>query len=164
MRVRNNRMVGALLATAALFAAHPALAQGPAQAATPAAVPSASTSESLFSPPSVLGEAWARALRAVIDDMKQSVDAEHLEAAQAVGAPIAPIATPRPKVARFWIRGLTPAHSAWLPAHALRDAIAESPVQLTPVAVAPPTESGVDTRGEHAVLLGAKVDFPWLVP
>jgi len=160
MRVRNNRMVGAILAAAALFTAHPALAQGPAQPAA-AAVASASTSESLFTPPSVLGEAWAQALRAVIEEMKQSVDAEHLEAAQAVGAPVA---TPRPKVGRFWIRGLTPAHSAWLPAHALRDAIAESPVQLTPVAVAPPTETGVDTRGEHAILLGAKVDFPWLVP
>ncbi len=172
MRVRNSMMVSALVAAATVSAVSPAWAQGssppadpaPAtspQATPPAATPPAAASESLFTPPSVLGEAWAQALRTVIDGMKQSVDAERLEAVEALGARLA---TVHPRAARSWARPLIWTRSAWIPGHALRDAIEGSPVQLTPVSVTPPTETGVDTRGEHATLLGAKVELPWLVP
>jgi hypothetical protein len=55
-------------------------------------------------------------------------------------------------------------HTGWLPASAWREAYEKSPVQLTPVAVTPPTESPRDTRGEQGVVLGAKVLLPWMVP
>ena len=160
MRVRYNVMVSAIVAAAALSGARTALAQGPSQpAASPAlsahpqAVASVSN-ESLFTPPSVLGESWARALRAVIDEMKQSVDAERLEA-EALSAPYG---MARPRARQF-----TLARSPWMPGEALREAIAATPL-LTPVTIEPATESGVDTRGEHATLVGVTMELPWRVP
>jgi hypothetical protein len=162
MRVRYNVMVSAIVAAAALSGARTALAQGssqpaaisPALAAHPQVAASVGN-ESLFTPPSVLGESWARALQAVIDEMKQSVDAERLEAAEALSAPYG---TARPRARQF-----TLARSPWMPGEALREAIAATPL-LTPVTIEPATESGVDTRGEHATLVGVTMEMPWRVP
>ncbi len=46
----------------------------------------------------------------------------------------------------------------------MRDAIAASPVQLGPVARVVPLVVSVDTHGEDAVLLGARMELPWMVP
>jgi hypothetical protein len=51
-----------------------------------------------------------------------------------------------------------------LPASAWREALQRSPVLLAPVPVTPPTASPRDTRGEQGVVLGAKMQLPWLVP
>jgi hypothetical protein len=107
-------------------------------------------------PPAVLGERWARALRAVLDGMKHLVDAEWIEAAEIEGtAPVAGVAPP-PSVPAW--------RAAWTPASALREQVATSPVQVTPIPIEPPTETPVDTRGQHAVLLGVKMELPWMEP
>jgi hypothetical protein len=134
----------------------------------------------------VLGEAWARAVRAVLDGMKHLVDAERIEAEQAVGGPVdargpQPAArggSPREPTAgaRVSPGRVVASATTWRPS-AMREAIDAalammreapkppvSPVRLTPIAVAPPTDSPTDTRSEHVVLLGAVVELPWLVP
>jgi hypothetical protein len=182
-------MVAAIVSAAALSGARPAHAQGPALAATSSApraiVPApppvlAGMAEEHFftigetaktpvlpvttalrplalpvAPPSVLGEAWAEALRVVLEEMKQSVDAERIEAAEALSAPYG--------TARTRARQFTLARSPWMPGEALREAIAATPL-LTPVTLEPATESGVDTRGEHATLVGVTMELPWRVP
>ncbi len=104
----------------------------------------------------MLGEGWARKLRAALDGVKHVLDVEGLEAQQAARAKDAS-ARVAPPVVPAW-------RAAWTTATALRDAVDRSPVQVAPVAVSPPTESPVDTRGEHAVLLGVRVEMPWMLP
>jgi hypothetical protein len=120
--------------------------------------------ETIVRPATVLGEAWARALQAVLEGMKRLVD-ERIEAQETLAPKLSPVspcrdsacvATPVPSVPRL--------RAAWLPASGWREALEKSPVQLAPVAVAPPTESPRDTRGEQGVVLGAKMQLPWLVP
>jgi hypothetical protein len=157
MRVRSTMVVAAVVAAAAtsLSGARVASAQG---SAPPPASASAPLGDRIFTPPTTLGEEWARALRAVLDGMKHLVDAERIEAEE-VGGPVAvPSVTPLPP----------PPMPAWrtarLPASALREPVAGSSVQVTPVPIEPPTETPADARGQHAVLLGVKMELPWRVP
>jgi hypothetical protein len=113
--------------------------------------------EHLYTPPVVLGEAWARALRTVLDDMKHLVDTQKL--ADEPLRPEAPVLTAaRP------IRSIPAWRARWTPAGALREALAASPVQTGPVVGVPPLETGVDSHGQNVVLLGARVALPWMVP
>jgi hypothetical protein len=159
-----NLAVAAILACCAV-APRAAFAQGsapPPTRTTPAHVPTAD--EIIFRPATVLGEAWAQALQAVLEGMKRLVD-ERLEAQETLAPALSPVspcrgaacvAAPVPAVPRV--------HAGWLPANGFREAYEKSPVQLTPIAVTPPTESPRDTRGEQGVVLGAKVLLPWMVP
>jgi hypothetical protein len=162
MKVR-NAAVAAIIAASAL-APRGAFAQGGTPAAPPAPVHVPTADEIIFRPATVLGEAWAQALQAVLDGMKRLVD-ERIEARETLAPTLSPVspcrgtacvATPVPAVPRM--------HAGWLPAGGWREAYEKSPVQLTPVAVTPPTESPRDTRGEQGVVLGAKVLLPWMVP
>ncbi len=171
MRVRKTMIASAMVTAAALSGASVAQAQGSAvvpvtssvAVGTPHPPAGAVPEEHLFTPPAVLGQGWAEAVRAVIDGMKQLVDAERIEAAD-IGAASGPFATTT-TAAPWGSAPVLPAWRArWLPASALRDAIARSPVQLTPVAAVPPTETTVDTRGEGALLLGARMELPWVLP
>jgi hypothetical protein len=112
-------------------------------------------SDRVFTPPAVLGEAWARAVRAVVEGVKHLIDFEKVEAPPLLGARAAVGPTPSPSV---------PVWRVWEPADRLREVIVKSPVQVGPVSISPPTEAPVDTRGEHAVLLGARMELPWMVP
>lgn len=183
MRVRNSVIAAAILAVGVSLPSV-GLAQGQAPGSPPAPAPPPSTVratpkappavpaaappadahkaaagtflpgvEHVFTPPVVLGPAWARALRAVLDEVKHVVEPQRLavEPARPAGTPPAVPSVPA------W-------RAVWLPAHAVREAIAASPVQVGPVSAGPPTETGRDTRGEHAVLLGAQVGLPWMVP
>jgi hypothetical protein len=166
MRVRSTMVVAAMVAATvtSLSVARVASAQGSVE---PAA--SALANDPIFTPPvvstpacptpkppAVLGERWARALRAVLDEVKHLVDAEWIEASEIGGTVAGPTATPPPPVPAW--------RDEWTPASALREQVTASPVQVTPVPVEPPTETPVDTRGQHAVLLGVKLDLPWMVP
>ena len=113
--------------------------------------------EHLYTPPVVLGEAWARALRTVLDGMKHLVDAQKVAA-----LPLRPEAPASPAPRRR--RSIPAWRARWTPAGALREALAASPVQVGPVAGVPPLETGVDSHGQNVVLLGARVELPWMVP
>ena len=178
--------VGILVAAVALSV--PGIAHAQGSVAPPAGGAPASASslgDRVFTPPPAqpvtMGETWARALRTVLDGMKRLVDAERIEAEQAVGGPVnakGQRSTPRggfggeavtagmapgPRVGQA--RASVPVwRSAWTPPAAVRAAIEGTPVHLTPIAVTPPTESPTDTRSEHVVLLGAIVELPWMVP
>jgi hypothetical protein len=166
MRVRITMVVAAMVAAAAtsLSVAHVASAQGSVE---PAASPLAN--DAIFTPPvvskpacppprppAVLGERWARAMRAVLDEVKRLVDAEWIEAAEIGGTVARADVTPPPPVPAW--------RTAWTPASALREQVTASPVRVTPVPIEPPTETPVDTRGQHAVLLGVKMELPWMEP
>lgn len=102
-----------------------------------------------FSAPRALGDAWERAVQAVLDGMRALVDADRTTARQALAA------SPPPK--------RVPAWTAVVPA--VREVHkARRPVAVHPVAVEPVTETGSDVRGQRAVLLGASVELPWNVP
>jgi hypothetical protein len=131
--------------------------------------PAATAVEPLFSPPAVLDRAWRRVMRAVVAGVKSLVDAEQIEASEALApsaaeadttshAPTLPI-FPTPV-----LQTVPPARAAWSTERVVRQALATSAVQLTPIPIEPPTEVGVDTRGEHAVLLGVRMELPWMVP
>jgi hypothetical protein len=168
MRVRSNVIAGAFVATVSLFFGRAAEAQGQAlpvlQAPPPAPPPAVAPVHTEaakppaidFTPPAVLGTAWAKAVRAVLDGVKHLVDVEKVEPHPPILPEAAASTTPPP--APVW------RVPVWQPPNRLREAIAKSPVQVGPVSVGPPTESPVDTRGEHAVLLGARVELPWVVP
>ncbi len=177
MRVRKHGFFAALfVAAAALSGTNVAWAQGSvAKAPAPSAVivPAASASgtsgggaaEHIFSPPAVLDRAWAHVVRAVLDGVKSLVDAEQIEASEALGrSAAAPGPSAHPPTTQLdpqrLLQKVPPVRAAWSPAHALR----EAEVQPTPIPIEPPTEVGVDTRGEHAVLLGVKMELPWLLP
>ncbi len=189
MRVRNHRIAAVIVASIALSGANVAWAQGsqppptarapapsasarrvsaaPAAPVTPAANASAAGRgvEPLFAPPAVLDQAWARAVRAVLDGVKRLMDAERVEATEALGgAPIPPVDHDRVTQVAPPLRFVPAWRAAWTPAKAVREALATAPMQPTPLPIEPPTEADTDTRGEHAVLLGATMTLPWLVP
>jgi hypothetical protein len=158
MWVRNKVFLAVIAAAVAIPWASPALAQGPAKAPSPPPPPAAVSlpeAPHIFTPPAVLGEAWARAVRAVLDGVKHLVDMDKIEAERIVylkaSAPRSPAPSP-------------PVVPAWKPTSTLRDALDRSPIQVGPVGVVPPTEAVRDTRDERAVLLGARVELPWMVP
>jgi hypothetical protein len=160
MWVRNNVIVAAIVAAAAITWAPSVLAQGQGQGKAPSLAPppaavSLPEGQHIFTPPAVLGDAWARAVRAVLDGVKQLVDMEKIEAERIVylkaSAPPSPAPPP-------------PVVPAWKPTSTLRDTLERSPIQVGPVGVAPPTEAVRDTRGERAHLLGARMELPWMVP
>jgi hypothetical protein len=102
-----------------------------------------------FTAPRALGDAWERALRAVLDGMRALVDAERTAARQALA--------PAPPAKR------APAWTAVVPA--VREVgQARRIVAVHPVTVEPVTETVADVRGQRAVLLGASVGLPWNVP
>jgi hypothetical protein len=167
MKVRAVALAAVALAAASSWSSA-ALAQGGAQPALPPVPNQArrvAPPEQVIKPATVLGEAWARAVRAVLDGVKRLVDAERLEAAETLSAKASPVDPCRGSACDTKpLQPVPPVRGAWLPASALREAVEKSPVQVGPVAVAPPTESPTDARGQHAVLLGAKMQLPWLVP
>lgn len=176
MRVRNQVFAAAaIIAATAISSERTAHAQGSVQ--KPAAAPvTLAKGDHVFAPPiegaeaataakppTVLDEAWARALRAVVEGVKHLVDGERIEAEEAIQPARVP---PLQPVVPAWRTTFTPTWASVVkPAvSALRETIATAPVQVTPVVATPPTESPADTRGEHAVLLGARMGLPWLVP
>jgi hypothetical protein len=197
MRVRNTWIAVTVVAAASLSSLPAALAQGSAPAPAVQKAPVASTANiasvsvrpatvalpaerRIFAPPStpaptpptVLGEAWTRKLRAALEGVQHALDEEALPMGALPPNPRAEaleaLRVTHTKEVVSRVRATPPVvpawRAAWTPATALREAIAQSPVQVTPVSVAPPSESTVDTRGEHATLLGVRVELPWMVP
>ena len=103
--------------------------------------------EKLFAAPATLGDAWATALRAVLDSMKQSVDAERHAAQKTVAA--------ERRTTAAWTTPAAPARRR-APAHAA--------VRLEPLPIEPVTYSNADPKGESGVLLGVAIELPWRVP
>jgi hypothetical protein len=98
-----------------------------------------------------LGDAWSRALRTVLDGMRRAVEEERLAAQKVVSSEPPLRRTPTPD----WRTVLPPL---------VREVVATVPVQVAPMPIAPASESARDVHGERAVLLGARVGLPWLVP
>jgi hypothetical protein len=89
-------------------------------------------------------------LRTVLEGITPKLSAVSLCSGSASVAPPAP--------------SVPPLRTRLLPTSAWREPLHRSPVLLAPVVVTPPTESPRDTRGEQGVVLGAKLQLPWLVP
>jgi hypothetical protein len=146
-------VLAAAMAAPILAASAPARAQQPvhdeARAAMPPKpeVPDFIDPQQFFARSRVLGDAWSRAVGAVIDTMKRLVDAERVAARQTLAPP--------PQRQIPW--QLTPA--PWRETPATTRVVAFGPMPVQPV-----TESAYDTRGERAALLGAQVTMPWMVP
>jgi hypothetical protein len=192
MRVRKQVLAVALATTALMASASPALAQGPARSPATVAVARAPLTmapsplraerspadpiappltlavpgptspvlpgvERALAPPVVLGQAWACAVRTVLDGMKHLVDAHKLAA-----EPLSPHAPPLPPTPEA--PSIPAWRARWTLTGAMREAIAASPVQVGPTEAATPLEVSRDTHGENAILLGARVDLPWMVP
>jgi hypothetical protein len=157
MRARNHAVAIALVVGALVGSGRAAYAQDGAVAPLLPRAPASVERAELMKPVTRFEEGWARRLQAVLDGMTHLLDAEPVEAQQALGAKLA-----APTPARD--RTVPPARTAWLPGGALREAIARSPVQLSPLAVLPATESAYDARSEHLVLLGIRMQLPWIVP
>ena len=132
-----------------------AQAQEPAKGGTGAVLPPEPEAvdyigaEHFFAVPVTLGDAWARAVNAALDRMRHLVDAEQMVAQGVLGA-----AAHRPK---------PPAWAAPLP-RPPKATTARFVVQPAPYVVEPVTAAVVDTHGEYAVLPGARVELPWMVP
>jgi hypothetical protein len=126
-----------------------ARAQGAAPAPPPAGqAPDIVGVEKFFSAPSALGDAWQRAVHAVLDGMRDLLQADKAAAQQA----LAPAATPKPRA------------PAWQLIPPARRETLHRPVVLHPVAFEPALRAGDDGRGERATLLGVRAELPWLVP
>jgi hypothetical protein len=167
MRVRNTMIAGVLVAAAGLSCARGASAQGTQAAQLPPEPPAPLLeTDHLLAPPAMLDAAWARTVQAVLDGVKRLVDEERVEGERALrastwlsAAPLvaAPRAAQPPPALPAW-------NAAWAPGGAVREALASSPVQPTPVLIEPPTETPVDAHGQSAVLLGLQMLLPWKVP
>jgi hypothetical protein len=167
MRVRNNMTVVALVAAAAMSftrsGTRAAEAQGtqeaPSTGVPPVTLmgPPVRSTFTPLAPPVVLGEAWAKTLRAVLDGVKQLVDMERVAAEKTLPAVADAHQAPPPPVVPAW-------QAAWKPHKTLGEALDSARVHPSPIAIGPPTESGSYTQGEHAVLPGLTVDLPWNVP
>ena len=103
--------------------------------------------EKLFSAPATLGDAWATALRAVLDSMQRYVDQERLGAEKTVAA--------ERRAPAAWSTLTVPARKG-APAHAV--------VRMAPLPIEPVTYSNGDPKGESGVLLGVAIELPWLIP
>jgi len=119
-----------------------------------------------------LDEHWKQALWSVMDGMRKSARAERTAALRALAAEdgaaddavdAGPVVVPLERRTRLF-PGQPSAGALRLPPGGLRDAIADSPWEFTPVTIEPATESPVDTRGEYGILLGATLHLPWLIP
>jgi hypothetical protein len=182
MRVRNQVFAFALATAAVMAPASPARAQGsaPPLLKPPAVAVPRAPAEPIVRPltvavpgpaapapvlpgveralaPPVLGQAWAAAVRTVLDGMKHLVDAHKLASEPLRPQVPPPPATPEAPSIPAW-------RARWTLTGAMREAIAVSPVQVGPVAGVAPLVVSLDTHGEDAVLLGARVDLPWMVP
>lgn len=140
----------ALLAASITLSADLAAAQGPAAQKPPPAV-DASAMEffgvtRFFGQSASLGDAWEQAVHAVIDRMRTFLDAERAVALAAATPPkkrvslLAPPAPPPPEVGSARV------------------------FDVHPVKVEPVTQSGVDARGQSAILLGGSATLPWTIP
>jgi hypothetical protein len=108
--------------------------------------------EVLFSAPAPLGRAWARALRAVLADMKKSVEQERLAVEKTVKAEKI---VQTPHRAAVWSTLTIPR----------RVVVAQRPIaRAAPLPIEPPTYAAGDTHGESGVLLGVAIELPWQVP
>lgn len=112
--------------------------------------------EQLFSASATMGDAWAKALHAVLDSMKRYVDEERLAAEKTVG-PTRRV-TPGSNTLSLHIRTLA----------ASRFVVGPTPVPVVrpePLPYAPVTyaDDGV-RKGEGGVLPGVAIELPWLVP
>jgi hypothetical protein len=169
MRVRRHAIAVAFAASLSLGAAS-AHAQGgvvtPTRAdAVEAAAPLGPRApDAVVTPPTVLDETWARALKAVVDGVKHLLDGEPIEAREALAPKVSPPPESAPKRSELRAPFVPAFRAAWLPVTALRETLAASPIQPSPMEIGPATESPVDTRGQHAVLLGARMQLPWAVP
>jgi hypothetical protein len=112
--------------------------------------------EQLFSVSAPMGDAWARALHAVLDSMKQYVDQERLAAEKTVGP--ARRVTPGSNTLSLHIRRLA----------ASRFVVGPTPlprVRPAPLPYAPITYADDGPRkGEGGILPGIVVELPWRVP
>lgn len=153
MKVRAYVIAAALGAAALVSGARDAQAQGPARQVSPPVTQAVDVIDAgrFFTSGAGLGDAWSRALHSVLDGMRRTVEEERLAAHKVVSAEL----PARLSAAPNWRMVLPPA---------VRDVVATVPVQVAPVPASPPTESVRDVRGERSVLLGARVELPWIVP
>ncbi len=94
---------------------------GQVTARSPAPSPALPAAEHVFTPPAVLGVAWAQALHAVIEGVRHLVDVRELEAQQALRPRVAPPRATPPAPFVPTVRAV------WLPGHTVRDAYDKSP-------------------------------------
>jgi hypothetical protein len=140
-----------VLVLAALSTTLPAKAQesgGVASAALPRKpeAPHFIGAEQFFAESKVLGDAWSRAVGAVFDTMKRLAELGRITEGQVLRGPPPPIPW---QVSAPGQREAAPTTRV----------VAFAPLRIEPV-----TEAAADTRGEHALLLGAQVTLPWMVP
>src|SRR5262245_60163492 len=130
MKVRAYVIAAALGAAALVSGTRDAAAQEPARKLPPPPAQAVGVidADRFFQRGAELGDAWARAVHAVLDGMRRAIEEERL-AAQAVVSKEPPVHRPD------WRTVLSPA---------VRDAVAVVPVQVAPVAVVPATESARD--------------------
>jgi len=176
MMVRKHGFAALCVAAALVSGANLAWAQGPvirpaagAAASAPPAVAVAGVAEApggavepLFTPPAVLDHAWKCVMKAVVAGVKNLVDAEKIEASEA----LAPSAVATAPISQAPTSPIAPAQLLQRPppARVVREAFSTSAVRPAPIPIEPPTEVGTDTRGEHAVLLGVRMELPWILP
>lgn len=101
-----------------------------------------------FTAPAALGDAWERAVQAVLEGMKAFLETDRAVAQQV----IAPV----------------PAHArapVWFSAPVTKDTrAAREAVSLQPVKVEPPTQAAYDARADRMLLLGLSVELPHRTP
>jgi hypothetical protein len=162
MKVRIQTMVAAGFAAALTVSGSAAWAQGEGHGNAPVApvLPVPKDATPTVKPAAVLDTAWQQALWTVFDGMHRLQRRERLAASRTLAAE--PLDAEEVHSAR--VISLPPQRFTWLPAGGLRDAVEQSPWEFTPVTIEPATESPVDTRGEHGILLGARLHLPWILP
>jgi hypothetical protein len=157
MKVRIQTMAAAALAAAVTVSGSAAWAQGEGHVSAPIAPPL--NDASTVKPAAVLDTAWAQALWTMFDGMHRLQRRERLAATRTLAAEPRETEVRAPPMIT-----LPPQRFTVFPAGALRDAVEQSPWEFTPVTIEPATESPVDTRGEHGILLGARLHLPWILP
>jgi hypothetical protein len=107
----------------------------------------------MLSQPLLRGDAWTRAVRAVIEGVRQAMEADRA-AVQKVVTAAAP-ATPKSAQPSVFRAVLPPT---------VREMVDTAPIKLGPVPAESVGAGTHDRRGERAALLGASIELPWLVP
>ncbi len=107
----------------------------------------------LLTQPVLKGDAWTRAVQAVIEGVRRAMEQDRLAVQKVVTAAL----PTTPKSAQ------PSAFRAVLPT-TVRDMVDTAPVILGPVAGESVGAGTIDRRGERSSLLGATIELPWMVP